>query len=132
MRTSRSSVPIVGLPSLLALRSKSFSNLGAILMSPSAAPHAARQGSQNDTEMTATGPDAKCFGQHAPSVAKIPRYPLNPVLVDRCIVAIATVKSDRVASAVSNLKLERVKKKAKVAGKQLISNSHNLMKGGLI
>ncbi len=71
-------------------------------MSPSVAPHAARQGSQNDTEMTATDPDAKCFRQHVPSVAKIPKYPLNLVPVDRCIVAIATVKSDRVDRAVSN------------------------------
>jgi len=73
-------------------------------MSPSAAPHAARQGSQNDTEIVTTDPDEGCFRQHAPSVAKIPKYLLNLVLVDRCIVAIATVKSDRVASAVSNLK----------------------------
>ena len=64
-------------------------------MSRSAAPHAARQGSQNDTEMatTATVPAAKCFGQHALIVAKIPKYPFNLVLVDQCIAAIATAKS---------------------------------------
>ena len=106
MRTSQSSVPIVGLPSLSALRNKSFSNLRAILMSPSAVPHVAKQGRQSDTEIvtTATGPHAKCFLQYAPSVAKIPKYPLNLVLVDQCIVAIATAKSDRVDSAVLNLK----------------------------
>jgi len=70
-------------------------------MSLSAAPHAVRQGSQSDPEITATAAvlAAKCFRQYAPSVAKIPKYPLNPVTGDRCIAAIATVKSDRVDSA---------------------------------
>jgi len=65
-------------------------------MSPSVVPRAARQGSQSDMEIVAAATTlaAKCFPQHAPSVAKIPKYPLNLVLVDRCIVAIATVKSD--------------------------------------
>ncbi len=58
---SLSSVPIVGLPSLSVLRSKSFSNPGAILMSPSAAPHAARQGSQSVTEIAVTELHARCF-----------------------------------------------------------------------
>jgi len=61
LRTSLSSVPIVGVPSLSALRNKSFSNLRAILMSPSVVPHAARQGSQSVTETAAMGPDARCF-----------------------------------------------------------------------
>ncbi len=41
----------------------------AILMSPSAAPHAARQGRQSDTEIVApaTGSDAKCIPQHVRS-----------------------------------------------------------------
>ena len=65
-------------------------------MSPSAAPHAARQGSQNDTEVAATGPDAKCFPQYVPSVAKTRKYPLNLAVISRFTVAIATVKSDRV------------------------------------
>ncbi len=96
MRTSQSSVPIVGLPSLSVLRSRSFSNPGAILMSPSAAPHAARQESQNDTEVAATTavPVAKCFRQHAPSVAKPLKYPLNLAVISRFTVVIATVKLD--------------------------------------
>ena len=86
----------MGLSSLSALRSKSFYNLGAILISPSVAPNVARQGSQNNMEVvaTATVPAAKCFGQRGPSVAKISKYPLNLVLIDRCIIAIAIVKSD--------------------------------------
>jgi len=78
------------------LRSKSSSNPRAILMILSAAPHAARQEKQSDTEMIATAAvlAAKCFRQYAPSVAKIPKYPLNPVRGDRCIAAIATVKSE--------------------------------------
>lgn len=65
-------------------------------MSPSAVPRAARQGNQSVMEIAtiATGPDAKCFRQYALSAAKRPKYPLNPEAVDRCIVAIATVKSD--------------------------------------
>jgi len=89
----------VGLPSLSALRSKSFSNLGAILMSPSVAPRAVRQGSQNDSEMTATGPDARCFLRHVPSAARTPKYPLNLAVISQSTVAIATVKSDRVDNA---------------------------------
>ena len=84
----------MGLPSLSALKSKSFSNLGAILMSPSAAPHAARQGNQSVMEAAATGPDARCFPQYVPSVAKILKYPLNLAVIDRFTVAIAIVKSD--------------------------------------
>ena len=43
--------------------------------------------------VTATGPYAKCSPRDAPSVVKTPKYPLNLAVVDRCIVAIATVKS---------------------------------------
>ena len=88
------------LPSLSALRSKSFSNPGAILMSPNAAPHAARQERQSDLEMatTATGPSGKCFPQYAPSAAKRPKYHSSPVKVDQYTVAIATVKSDQVGN----------------------------------
>jgi len=75
-------------------------------MSPSAALHAARQESQNDTEVAATAavPNAKCFLQYVLSAAKIPKYPLNLAVISRFTVAIATVKSDRVDSAVSNFK----------------------------
>ena len=70
-------------------------------MSPSAVPHVARRGRQSDTEIvaTATGAHAKCFLQYAPSVAKRPKYHLNLAVISRCIVAIATVKSDRVDNA---------------------------------
>jgi len=86
----------VGLPSLSALRNKSFSNPEAILTSQSAVPHAARQGRQSDTETAATGPDARCFLRHVPSAARIPKYPLNLAVISRFTVAIATVKSDQV------------------------------------
>jgi len=74
-------------------------------MSPSAVPRAARQGNQSAMEVAAiaTGPDARCSLQYAPSAAKIPKYPLNLAVVDRCIAVIATVKSDRVDSSISNL-----------------------------
>ena len=86
----------MGLTSLSALKNRSFSNPEVILMSPSAAPRAVRQGSQSVTEIVATDPDARCFPQHAPSVARILKYPLNLAVIGRCIVAIATVKSDQV------------------------------------
>ena len=74
-------------------------------MSPSAALRAARQGSQSVTEIAAMEiaampPDARCFPQHARSVARVPKYPLNLAVISRYIVAIATVKSDRVDNAV--------------------------------
>jgi len=67
-------------------------------MSPSAVPRAAKQGNQSVTEIAAIamGPDAKCSLQYAPSVAKTLKYLLNLAVVDQCIVAIATVKSDKV------------------------------------
>jgi len=68
-------------------------------MSPSAAPHAVRQGSQNDTEMATTGPDARCSPQYVLSAAKTPKYLLNPAVIDRFTVAIATVKSDQADNA---------------------------------
>ena len=70
-------------------------------MSPSAVRRAAKQGNQSVTGIAAiaTGPDAKCFPQYALSVAKTPKYPLNLAVVDRCIVAIATVKSESANSA---------------------------------
>ena len=95
-RTSRSNVPIVGLPSLSALRSKSSSNPEAIPTSLSAVPHAAKQGRQNVTEIvaTVTGHDAKCSPQYALSVAKTPKYRSSPAKVDRCIAVSATVRSN--------------------------------------
>ncbi len=93
-------MPIVELPSLSALTTKSFSNPKAILMSPSAVPRVARQGSQSVTAAAATGPDARCFPRHAPSAARAPKYPLNLVVISRFTVAIAIVKSDQVDNAV--------------------------------
>ncbi len=90
----------MGLASLSALRNRSFSNPEAILMSPSAVPRAAKQGSQSVTEIVVTGPDARCFPQHARSVARILKYTLNLVVIGRCIVAIVTEKSDQVDKTV--------------------------------
>ena len=103
MRTSLSNVPIVELPSLSVLRSKSFSNPEAMLMSQSAAPHAARRGSHSETETAATGPDARCSPRHAPSAARLPKYPLNLAVIGRSTVAIATVTSDQADNAILNL-----------------------------
>ncbi len=89
----------MGLPLPSALKNKSFSNPEAIQMSLSAAPRVVRQGSQSVTEAATTGPDAKCFPQHAPSAARTLKYPLNLAVISRFIVAIATVKSDRVGNA---------------------------------
>ena len=93
-------MPIVGPTSASPLRNKSYFKPGAILMSPSAVPHAARQGRQSGMEVvvTATG-HAKCFLPYAPSAAKTPKYLLNLPLAGRSIVAIVTVESDRVDNA---------------------------------
>jgi len=91
----------VGLPSLSALRNKSFSNPKAILMSQNAAPRAARQGSLSGVVAAitavpvATGPGARCFLRNVPIVAKIPKYLLNHVVISRFTVVIATEKTDR-------------------------------------
>ncbi|MEE9520123.1 MAG: hypothetical protein V3V43_00115 [Dehalococcoidales bacterium] len=63
-------------------------------MSPSAAPRAARQGSQSDTGMVAIarGLNAKCSPQYVPSVAKTPKCHLSLAKADRSIVEIATVR----------------------------------------
>jgi len=94
-------VPIVGLTSASPLRNKSSFNPRAILMSPSAVLHAVRQGRQSGTEVvvTATGSHAKCFLPYAPSAAKTPKCLLSLPMAGRSIVAIATVKSDRVDNA---------------------------------
>ena len=94
MKTSQSSAPIAELPSLSALRNKSISQLKAIPTIPSAAPHAAKPGSQNATEVVAItqGLDAKCSPQYVPSVAKTRKYHLSLVKADQCIVEIATVQ----------------------------------------
>ena len=44
----------------------------------------------------ATGPNAKCFRRHAPSVAKTPKCRSSHAKVDRFIAVIATIKSDQV------------------------------------
>lgn len=72
-------------------------------MSLSAVPRAAKQGNQSATEVVAlaaaTAPRAKCFPPYAPSVVKKPKCRLNLAVVDRYIVAIVTVKSDRIDNA---------------------------------
>jgi hypothetical protein len=47
---------------------------------------------------TAAVPAAKCFGQYAPSVAKIPKCHLSLDKVGRCIVANAIARSELVDS----------------------------------
>jgi len=72
-------------------------------MIPSAAPHAAKKGKHGSTATVATamemiaittGLDGKCFLQYAPSVEKLPRCHSSPAKIDRCTVAIATIRSD--------------------------------------
>ncbi len=84
----------MGLPSLSALRNKSSSNLKAILTSPSAVRHAAKQGKQSVTETVATAidPGAKCSLRYAPNAVKKLKYHSSPVKVDQCIVVSATVR----------------------------------------
>jgi len=72
-------------------------------MSPSAVPSAARQGRQSVMEAVATGPDARCILRYAQSAARILKYPLNLAVIGRFTVVIATAKSDRADSSVSNL-----------------------------
>jgi len=84
----------VELPSLLALRSKSSSNLKAIPMSLSVVRHAVKQGKRNVTETVATGHDGKCSRQYVLSAAKTLKYHLSLVKADRYIVVIATVSKD--------------------------------------
>jgi hypothetical protein len=47
---------------------------------------------------TAAVPVAKCFGQHVPSVVKLPKCHLSLAKVGRCTVANATAKSELVDS----------------------------------
>jgi len=86
----------VGLPSLLVLRSKSFSHLKAIPTIPSAVLRAVKPGSQNVMGIVAIaqGLDVKCSPQYALSVAKTRKYHLSLAKVDQCIVAIATERLD--------------------------------------
>jgi len=65
-------------------------------MSPSAAPPVARQGNQSgmETVALATDPSGRYSRQNVLSVAKIPKYLLNPAVTNRCIVATATLKSE--------------------------------------
>jgi len=94
-------VPIVGLTSASPLGNKSSFNPRAILMSPSAVPHADRQGRQGGMEVVVAATDShgKCFLPYAPSAAKTPKCLLSLSMTGRSIVAIATVKSDRVDNA---------------------------------
>jgi hypothetical protein len=96
----------VELPSLSVLRNKNSSRLKATLTSLSAVPHAAKQGRQSVTEVVvATGPSGKCFPQYVPSVAKRPKYRSSPAKVDQYIVAIATIRSNRVENASLDLRI---------------------------
>jgi hypothetical protein len=47
-------------------------------------------------EIAVMEPGARCFPQHALSVAKALRYLLNLAVISRCIAVIATEKSDQV------------------------------------
>jgi len=85
----------VGLPSLSALRNKSFSNQRATLTSRSAAQNAARQENQNAMAIAVTEPHARCSPQHAPNVAKAQKFLLNLAVIGQFTAAIATEKSDR-------------------------------------
>lgn len=65
-------------------------------MSQSAAPHAARQGSQSVAIAARVMVHAaRCSPQNVPSVAKIPKYLLNHAVISQCTVVIATEKTDR-------------------------------------
>ena len=65
-------------------------------MSPSAVPHAARQGSQNEMEIvvTTTVSHAECFLPYAPSVAKTPKCLSSLPTAGPSIVEIATIRSN--------------------------------------
>jgi|GEM_PF-6857824 hypothetical protein len=65
-------------------------------MSPSVVRHAVRQGSQNAMEVATTEHHARCFPQHVPSVAEIPKSLLNPAVISQYTVVIAIEKSDQV------------------------------------
>jgi len=91
----------VGLLSPSALRNKSSLLPEAILTIPSVVRHAARKGRHGSIaivaiamEMIATGHGAKCSLRYAPSVEKLHRCRSSPAKIDRCIVAIATIRSD--------------------------------------
>jgi len=72
-------------------------------MTPSAVPHAVKKGRHGRTATVATamemiaiatGLDAKCSLRYAPSVEKLLKCHSSPAKIDRCIVAIATIRSD--------------------------------------
>jgi len=72
-------------------------------MTPSAVPHAVRKGRHGSTAIVAiamemiaiaTGPNAKCSLRYAPSVENPLRCHSSPAKIGRCIVAIATIRSD--------------------------------------
>jgi len=92
----------VELPSPSALGNKSNLHPEAILMTPSAVPHAAKKGRHGSTVIVAiamemiamaTGLSARCFLLYAPSVEKIPRCHSSHAKIDRFIAAIATIRS---------------------------------------
>ena len=67
-------------------------------MSSNSVLHAAGQESPNNLDLATmiTVFPVKCSAHNAPIVAKILKYPLNPVPVDECTAANATVKSGQV------------------------------------
>ncbi len=96
MRTSLSSVPIVGPRSLSALMIRNSSRPKATLTSPSAVLNVVRQGSQSAPEVAVTEPHVRCSPQHAANVAKTPKYLLNLAVIAQSTVVIATAKRNRV------------------------------------
>jgi hypothetical protein len=96
LRINLYNVPIAEPNSLSVLRNKSSSNPRAILMNPSAALHAVKQGRQNVMGMTvmAIGPDVRCSPRYVLSVVKIPRYLSSPARAGLYIVTSATTKSE--------------------------------------
>ena len=65
-------------------------------MSPSAVLLVARQERRSVmVGIATTGPSGKCSPWCVLSVARTPRYLLNPAVIGQCTVAIAFVKTDR-------------------------------------
>lgn len=112
-KTRRSSVMIVKMPLLSALRNKKLSKPEAILTIPSVAPHAARKGKHGNSPAVATamemmaiasGLAGKCFPQYAPNAEKLPRFHSSLAKIDRYIAATATIRSGRADHASLPLK----------------------------
>ncbi len=99
-RTSRSSVPIVGLPSLSALRTKNSTKPKALLMNQNAAPHVARRKRPSEVRVAvvvsvATDHPARCSQRPVPHAGNRPRFLSSLAVISQCTVVIATEKTDR-------------------------------------